>query len=57
MDEDPSRNLNPRPLLECLDTQLKHQKRKKNRTFQRNDSSKKKLIKKKQISVFISAEY
>ncbi|CAF0886295.1 unnamed protein product [Rotaria sordida] len=49
MDEDPLKNslsniisnqrINPRPLIECLDIQSTFEKRKKNKIFERNDSS------------------
>lgn len=37
----PNQENNPRPLLECLDIQSTFQKRKKNKTFERINSSKK----------------
>lgn len=39
-----NKELNPRPLLECLDIQSTFQKRKKNKTFERINSSKTSLI-------------
>jgi hypothetical protein len=45
MDEDPFKNnsflkeINPRPLLECLDIQSTFQKRKKSKTFERTNSN------------------
>lgn len=63
MDEEPLKDsasntisnnrISPRPLIDCLDIQSTFEKRKKNRTFERNSSSKFFLIFAEYVETFL----